>query len=95
MGLPVVGVEQRPYNGFWAEVILHSDRAGAFDSLWISPEIEDAVFERDLWISPGEKVGAFRAANEAIGTLVLRFESDERLQAVMGDIDKYCRVQLK
>jgi biotin carboxylase len=95
VGLPVTGVEQRIYNGFWAEVILHSDRAGAFKELWISPEIEDAVFERDLWISPGEKVGAFRAANEAIGTLVLRFESDERLQTVMGDIDRYCKVLLR
>ena len=95
MGMPTVGVEQRPYVGCWAEVILHSDRPGVFDSLWIDPDIADAVYERDLWIEPGERIGGFRAANEAIGTLVLRFEDEGRLKAVMGDIGSHYRVVLK
>lgn len=95
MGMPVTDVEQKPYNGCWAEVILHSDKAGVFDSLWISDEIRDAVFERDLWIEPGTAVGGFSAANEAIGTLVLRFEDEETLQKVMADIPKYVKVRLR
>ena len=95
MGMPVTEVEQKPYNGCWAEVILHSDKAGVFDSLWISDEIRDAVFERDLWIEPGTAVGGFSAANEAIGTLVLRFEDEETLQKVMADIPKYVKVRLR
>ena len=31
VGLDVEGIEQRPYNGHWAEVILHSDKTGIFD----------------------------------------------------------------
>ena len=93
--LPTAGVEQRPYNGCWAEVILHSDRPGVFDSLWIDDSIADAVYERDLWIEPGTPVGGFSAANEAIGTLVLRFETQERLQTVMNDIGNYCKVILR
>ena len=95
IGMPVTDVEQKPYNGCWAEVILHSDKAGVFDSLWISDEIRDAVFERDLWIEPGTVVGGFSAANEAIGTLVLRFEDEETLQKVMADIPKYVKVRLR
>ena len=95
MGMPVTDVEQKPYNGCWAEVILHSDKAGVFDSLWISDEIRDAVFERDLWIEPGTAVGGFSAANAAIGTLVLRFEDEETLQKVMADIPKYIKVRLR
>ena len=91
----VTEVEQKPYNGCWAEVILHSDRAGVFDSLWISEEIRDAVFERDLWIEPGTAVGGFSAANEAIGTLVLRFEDEGTLQKVMADIPQYVKVRLR
>ena len=94
IGLPVEGVEQKPYDGCWAEVILHSDRAGVFDSLWIADDIKENVFERDLWIEAGTKVGGFSAANEAIGTLVLRFDTDERLQQVMKDIDQYVKVVL-
>ena len=95
LGMPTAGVEQRPYNGCWAEVILHSDRLGVFDSLWIDDSIADAVYERDLWIEPGTPVGGFSAANKAIGTLVLRFETQERLQTVMNDIENYCKVVLR
>ena len=95
LGMPTAGVEQRPYDGCWAEVILHSDRPGVFDSLWIDDSIADAVYERDLWIEAGTPVGGFSAANEAIGTLVLRFETQERLQTVMNDIGNYCKVVLR
>lgn len=95
LGMPTVGVEQKPYNGCWAEVILHSDKPGIFDSLWIDESITDAVFERDLWIEPGAKVGGFSAANEAIGTLVLRFDTDERLQEVMKNHSQYVKVLLR
>ncbi len=95
LGMQTVGVEQKPYNGCWAEVILHSDKPGVFDSLWIDDSIADAVFERDLWIEPGTKVGGFSAANEAIGTLVLKFETEKRLQEVMKDPSRYVKVLLK
>lgn len=95
LGMPTVGVEQRPYNGCWAEIILHSNKAGVFDSLWIDESVQDAVFEQDLWIEPGEEVGEFSAANEAIGVVVLRFETDERLQTVMKEPSRYVKVLLR
>lgn len=94
LGMPTVGVEQKPYDGCWAEMILHSDRPGVFDSLSIDPSIADAVVERDLWIEPGTKVGGFSAANEAIGTLVLKFETQARLQEIMREPGKYVKVML-
>ena len=95
VGMPTVGVEQKPYDGCWAEVILHSDKPGVFDSLQIDDSILDTVFERDLWIKPGMKIGGFSAANEAIGTLVLKFETEDRLQEVMRDPSRYVNVLLK
>lgn len=95
VGMEVEGVEQKPYNGCWAEVILHSDKAGIFRKLWIADEIRENVVEEDLWIAPGHKVGGFSAANEAVGTLVLKFENEERLQEVMGDVYRYVKVELE
>lgn len=95
LGMPTVGVEQRPYDGFWGELILHSDRPGVFDSLWINDAISGAVIERDLWIEPGTNIGGFRAANEAIGTLILRFETEEQLQAIMQEPSCYVKVLLR
>lgn len=92
MGMPIVGVEQKPYDGCWAEMILHSDRPGIFQSLWIDDSVADAVYEKDVWIEPGTKVGAFSAANEAIGTLVFKFKSEDELQKVMAEPLKVVKV---
>jgi len=94
LGEDVVGIEQKPYDGFWSEVILHSENVGTFKALSISSEIESNVIERDLWIEPGTKVGGFSAANEAIGTLVLRFDTKEHMDKVMKNIDDYVSVTI-
>ncbi len=95
VGEPVEDVVQKPYNGCWAELILHSEKPGVFDSLWISDEIRDNIVERDLWIGAGTQVGGFSGANEAIGTLVLRFDTQEQLEAVLNDQDAYVKVVLQ
>lgn len=95
VGMPLVEIEQKPYKGNWAEIILHSSKPGIFDSIYIDETILDEVVEEDLWIEPGVEVGGFSAANEAIGTLVLNFADDRRLQEVMSNIDEYVRIILK
>ena len=92
---PVIDIEQKPYNGFWAEVILHSDKAGDFDTLWVSDEIKKNIIETDLWVQCGDLIGDFSAANEAIGTLILRFNDEENLEKVMSNIENYVKVKLK
>ena len=73
------------------QIILHSDKAGIFNELWINPEIDKNVIERDLWISKGTEVGGFKGANEAIGTLVLRFDSTEELEEVMNNQNDFAQ----
>lgn len=84
VGEKVVNVEQKSYDGHWAEVILHADKDGKFIEIKIDDEFRKAhIVEIDLWVNRGDKVSAFRGANDAIGTLVLRFDSeDELLQAI-------------
>lgn len=95
VGMPVEDIEQKPYDGCWAEIILHSDSAGEFDYLWIADEIKENVYEEDLWIEKGAYVAGFSAANEAIGTLVLKFANEARLEEVMDNVKKYVKVVLK
>ncbi len=95
VGMPVVDVVQRPYNGNWAEIILHSELPGTFDELYISDDISGNVIERDLWVDKGTSIGGFSGANEAIGTLVLKFDTSERLQEVLNNQEKYIQIKLK
>lgn len=95
VGMSIDSVEQKPYNGCWAEVILHSEQEGVFEQLWISEYVKPNVVEKDLWVNAGDKVKGFTAANEAIGTLILRFDDEKQLDYVMSNIENYVKIILK
>lgn len=81
VGDPIIDpIEQKPYNGYWAEIILHADKDGLFDHLEISKELTAEILEEDLWVKKGDKVASFKGANNAIGTLVLKFTTAEELE---------------
>lgn len=85
-------IEQKPYNGNWAEIILHADKDGEFVELQIDPTLPAEVVEEDLWVNPGDFVHGFEAANDAIGTLVLRFENVEDLEKAITNQGKWLKV---
>ena len=91
VGEEVVGVEQKPYQGYLAEVVLHADKDGCFNGLEMDDEFRNKhVKEVDLWVEKGDSVSAFRGANDAIGTLVVRFDTDDELQEfIKRGKDKY------
>ena len=81
VGDPIVDkIEQKPYNGYWAEVILHVDHDGIFDHLEVAPDFTGEIVEEDLWVESGEHVNSFKGANNAIGTLVLSFKTADNLE---------------
>lgn len=81
-------IEQKPYNGHWAEIILHADKDGVFNRLEISKDLPAEVVEEDLWVVKGDKVESFAGANNAIGTLVLNFKTAEDLEkAILNQSD--------
>lgn len=75
VGDSVNGISQRPYDGHWAEVVLHADRKGRFCRLEIADTLPATIVEEDLWVKSGDEVDVFAGANNSIGTLVLKFET--------------------
>lgn len=88
-------IEQKPYNGHWAEIILHADKDGIFDHLEISKELPAEIVEEDLWVVKGDKVEGFEGANNAIGTLVLNFNSAEELEYAITHQREWLKVIVK
>lgn len=95
IGEDVFGIEEKVCNENWAEIILHSNVEGVFDSLWISDTIEPYVIEKDLWVKNGDRVKEFSGAHNAVGTLVLKFDNQERLEEVLANQKKYIKVEVK
>lgn len=96
VGDPIIEpIEQKPYNGHWAEIILHADNSGIFDHLEICKELPAEVVEEDLWVKNGDKVESFEGANNAIGTLVLKFQTAEELEHAITNQREWLKVVVK
>lgn len=95
VGDPVDDLKMPVYDGHVAEVILHADKKGIFEKLEIDPIYQKYVIETDLWVNQGDHVYPFKGANNAIGTLVLRFPTKEILERAMSDIKFWCKVVVK
>lgn len=93
VGLPIDNVEQPKYDGCWAEYVLHSKVDGKFKELWIEPDFAtNNVVEVDLWINQGDEIHSFTAANFAIGTVVMKFASQEELESKLNAMERFIKV---
>lgn len=95
VGDSVPVIEQKPYNGHWAEMILHVDKSGVFERLEISKDFPAEIVEEDLWVKSGDTVESFEGANNAIGTLVLKFQSAEELEKAITNQYEWLKVVVK
>lgn len=94
LGENVTDIEQKPYDGHWAEVILHADKSGTFQGLEITRELEPYVMEKDLWVKAGDTISSFNGANDAIGTLVMKFGSKKDLEAELRTQSEWLKVKI-
>lgn len=85
-------IEQKPYNGHWTEIILHAEKDGVFERLEISKDLPAEIIEEDLWVKKGDRIESFKGANDAIGTLVLKFQTAEDLEKAITHQADWLRV---
>lgn len=93
--MPLREMADPVYDGFWAEIIVHSNTSGAYRSLSIDEDIRRKnLVQEDMWVAPGDQVSGFSGANQAIGTLILRFDSVEASRAAIANVDEWMRVEV-
>ncbi len=88
-------IEQKPYNGNWAEIILHAEKGGIYQGIQIDQNLPAEIVEKDLWVKEGDSVHSFEGANDAIGTLVLRFDNAENLEKALLNQNEWLKVVVK
>lgn len=88
-------IAQKPYIGHWGEYMLHSNTSGVFESLEIAEELRPFVYETDLWLEKGDTIREFTGANAAIGSIVLRFDTEEMLDKYIDRIGDYVYINIQ
>lgn len=83
-------------NGHWAEVVIHADKSGTFKALKMSDEFKQKYVQQiDLWVKEGDEVKAFIGANDSLGTLVLKFDTNEELEKILHNQKDYFQVEVE
>ena len=57
--------------------------------------MQQHVVEVDLRVKEGEQVSSYKGANDAIGTLVLKLDSENELKSVLTRPEDYLKVIVK
>jgi carbamoylphosphate synthase large subunit len=95
VGDSIDGIGQKPYIGHWAEIVLHADKEGIFEKIEISEELSAEIVEKDLWVQSGDKVDSFEGANNAIGMLILKFDSPQELEHALATQREWLKIIVK
>lgn len=95
VGDSIIDIEQKPYQGHWAEIVLHADKTGIFDGLEITECLPAEIVEKDLWVKRGDKVKRFEGANDALGMLILKFGSQDELEQALATQHEWLKIIVK
>lgn len=72
-------VHEPNYKGHYCILVLHCDKPGRFAGVTINAQFRGEIVEKEIRVDKGAKVEAFSGANNAIGTLFLRFDTREEM----------------
>ena len=88
-------VEQKPINGYWAEVILHANRKGKFDDIYVAPQLIPYITEIRKTIQTGQEIDSFTCGSDALGTVIFKFDDKETMFQTMPKINQFVKVIVK
>ena len=96
LGDNIPDIHEPCYHGYYAIYVLHSIVSGIYEGI----EIDDAfknnyVVERELRVVTGQKIEGFSGANNAIGTLFLKFNTRNELEDNLRNINQFVKIIVK
>ena len=95
-GLPAALLEYylREIEGVWVDFVVHSNKKGRFVDAVIYEPIEPHVKEKCLYINSGDSVKAFDGANQAIGTLFMRFDTYSDAEQAVSHSEGWLQIEV-
>jgi biotin carboxylase len=95
LGLDCSSLEMKETEGYYASYMLHAIEDGVVDTIWYSDEIKANIVEENIFIQTGDEVKKFDGSNHTLGTMIMKFESEEEMLEKMDNMEKYLKVLVK
>jgi len=93
MGMDCSDLKQIEPDGFWSCYMIHSHQSGILKDIWIDDDFRrNNLVEFDMLFKSGDKIDAFTGSNGTLGTMILKFASQEEMIRKMDAMDKWVKV---
>lgn len=92
LGLDCSDLEMKDTKGFYSSYMLHSIKDGIVKDIWYSNEIKENIVEKMITVKVGDSVKKFDSSNETLGTMIMRFSSQEEMLEKMDNMENYLKV---
>lgn len=95
MGEDCSDLEMKPAKGCWSNFMVHADETGSYMGI----EFEESFKNNNLVeyvtdIKVGDPVHKFRDAQDALGTLIIKYDNPTQMFDMIQNMDKYVRVKV-
>ena len=77
---------------FYATHNLHTDKNGTYKRIELSEEVEKRIVKKCIYKKDGDKVEFFDNAAKALGIIFMKFDSQEEMNDILGNINSYYKV---
>lgn len=89
-------IEMAPVRGCWANYMVHSKTTGKYDSTWFDEEFRNNhLVDYVTELKRGDNVHEFRDAQDALGELILKFDSPKQMLEMLSNMDRYVNVNVE
>lgn len=93
VGEEIPEIHEPNYKGHFAIFVLHNDKGGYFNKVLIDNSFKiKYIIEEEIRVKRNEHIKPFSGANNAIGTLFMRFKSRNELDMIFEKINAFIKV---
>lgn len=92
LGLPCTGLTMKPSNGFWSSYMVHAIEDGKFKEVSLSNRAKEYIVEQDVQVKPGTQVNMFSGSHDTLGTMILKYPSQEEMLDMVDNMERDIRV---
>ena len=96
MGEDCSDLKMAPVKGFWSNYMAHSNETGLYDGIEYGKDfgekhLVDYVTDTQL----GDPIHKYRDAQDCVGELILKYESQEQMFDIIENMDRYFKIKTK
>lgn len=89
------GLKMAEAKGCWSNYMVHPNVTGKFESIEFDDTLKNHIAHWAPDVKIGENVYKFRGAQDCIGELILKYDSEEQMNDIIENMDKYITIKVK